>query len=415
MQQESAAERFRRKVRRKLYQIASCKEFVLHDSLEDNHWMQQKLTRLLTRLESAVNNQENTIILVTGRPGSGKTYLVTKVVSELSKLHPGNDAISQETVYNDANVTWTLKSATIETYNHRDEHKCLRQLMYDVEILSGVTGSRGHLNTQEIQERVLHCLKLLKQDHTYVIIVIEGLDILTKGVNDCSEATGSVERRQSLLYFLGNLVASQEVALAIVCITPDIRTTERLEKRVRSRFMQETVYCDGLDDINALKTGHLDIMGPGVDIELNEESKALLGEEVLCGNNISRLVAVACAQLPDDAIEELSPDKIKILPLPFEIALRNAKGANWVDNMINQLAFPEHCILVAMTRMHCQGIKPITLIDIESDLKDMARYFPREHLSIPEFKVGLHMLSKCCPGPEASFHESHKVRATGMG
>ncbi|GFE53168.1 origin recognition complex subunit, putative [Babesia ovis] len=391
MRQKEAAAQFRRQVCRKLYKLASCKEFVFHDGPEEGHWMRRKVASVATRLHTAVSNLESAILLILGRPGSGKSYLVSAALSEVTKTF-GKGAITKQSSQGNGNsgtnYEWHVQTITLETYNHRDELRCLRHLMTVIERMVGVNATRGGvLSIQEMQERVVHCLRLLKESRIYLIIVIEGVDVLTKGRNDCSESTGSHERRQGLLYFLGNLIGSLEVVLSLICVTPDVRTTERLEKRVRSRFMHESVHCEGTETIEqVIKDGNLSVMGPDVEIAVNEDAKALLGEELVCGTSVTRLVAATCAQLPDDAIEELGDGRVRLSPGALSSALRDTKGINWAELVIRQLGLPEHYVLVALTRLHCHGTNPITLIDVEADLQEMTQYFPRERQTIPQFQ-----------------------------
>ncbi|ORM42179.1 Oxysterol-binding protein-related protein 2 [Babesia sp. Xinjiang] len=387
---------FRRRLSRRLYRLASCREYFLHDSPDDDHWMRRKVSSVTSRLQSSLSNLENAILLIVGAPGSGKTYLVSAALSKLSKLvgkgivspvaslsQASTDAESQSTGHR-----WRIQRITLETYNHRDESKCLRYLLMALDRICGIHQSRGGvMSVQDIQDRIAHSLRLLYQARIYLILVLDGVDVFTKGRNDCSESTGSCDRRQGLLYFLGNLIASSDLCMTLICITPDIRITERLEKRVRSRFMHETVYSNGSEDMAIIMNpDNRSLLGHDVDITFNDESKAILGEALVCGSSITSLVGSACVHLPDDAITELDNGRVGISSEAFSSALRDTKGSNWPERLIKQLGLAEHYILVATTRLHCQGVVPVTMIDIEHDLQELKQYFPMERLAIPHFQ-----------------------------
>ncbi|GIX60765.1 origin recognition complex subunit, putative [Babesia caballi] len=442
MGQKRVAEWFRRRFRRRLYQLASREEFYLHDQVDETHWMQKKVQCVASRLTSAVTRKENIILLIVGVPGSGKSYLVTTAIarvraafgdgkpSSIATRSPNEEsgpdmevtdesAVQSENEESDSSAVaspggegWTVRSLSLETYNHRNELRCMRRMTTLLERIAGVNApSHTTRLFPELQERVTHCLKLLREACVYVVFVIEGVDVLTKGSNDCSVTTGSYARRQGLLYFMGNLIASSDYAFSLICVTPDIRTTERLEKRVKSRFMHETIYCDGAEDRAAVFTpSGLSVLGNDIDVTLDEETKVgcstnapyclqtALTEDLICGSGITSVVAAACAQLPDDSFEELGNGRLRISGDALSRAIQGTKAWRWSESVIEQLSIPEHYILVALSRMHCQGISPVTLLDIERDLKDMAQYFPGERQTLLHFqglqRIFLHLIQQ---------------------
>lgn len=374
---ESSAVSFRRRMRRKLYKLASASEFHLHDDVETTNWMRQKVESTLSRIRMAISKVENAIILILGPPGSGKTYLVRSVVSRIHEMKHLNES-----------GEWRIQVVGLESYNHKDEMRCLKELLMKVEKLAHVNIARGiSMTFQEVHERLTHALKLLRRSKVYLIVVLEGADVLTKGINDCSITTGSCTRHQGLLYLMGNILQSQDFAFTFICITADIRTTERLEKRVKSRFMHESVYCQNKDDIGQIfGPKGLAILGPKCEATLDTAAKMALSEDIMCGNNVSSLVTSACVVLPDDAIEELDGGRIRISSEAMSNAIMHTREKTYITKMLEQLTLPEHQILVALTRLHTRRMNPITLLDVEEDLAAMIDHFPSEKHTVPDFQ-----------------------------
>ncbi|GBE59075.1 origin recognition complex subunit 4 isoform X1, putative [Babesia ovata] len=358
------------------------------------------------RLGKAMNKAESAIVMVVGPPGSGKTYLVNAAVEMLIEndtedmpyppdLESEEEGLRGERIQDipsDAgsvsDMPWTVRLVLLEAYNYRDEMKCLKHLALLIEKIAGVNTSRcGKPRLLEVQQRVIRCLKQLRKAHIFVVIVIEGVDVFTKGKNDCSVKTGTCYRRQGLLYFLGSLLDSEELAFAMVGITPDIRTVDRLEKRVRSRFMHYTVYCDRSNDYDeVMAPGRLSLLGDRAVLTLDSESKQYLGENMLCGGSATSAIAAACAQLPDDAFTKQEDGQLCISAEAVSAVFRDSGNTRWFEEIVWQLSVADHYVLVALARLHALGIVPVTLMDVERDLKDLAAYYPSEKEAIPRFQ-----------------------------
>ncbi|CDR97003.1 hypothetical protein, conserved [Babesia bigemina] len=401
----AAANRFRRRMRRALYRLMARSEFFIDRNTGEDHWMYKKVKMMANRLVSAMYKTESAIVMVTGPPGSGKSYLVTSALMLLydtiamdvedqgvmefdTEFEPmeGLDGLSSD-AESVSEMPWRVEIIMLEIYNYRDEMKCMKHLALLLEKLAGVSGSRcGIARCQEVQERIMHCMKLLRKSHVYVVIALEGMDVLTKGRNDCSERTGSCHRRQGMLYFIGNMLACEDIAFALVGVTPDVRTMERLEKRVRSRFMHETIHCDRTADYDAVAApGKLSLLGKEAVLFLDDESKQMLGEGLLCGRSATSTIAATCAQLYDDAFEVMEDGELCISSDAVTAKLRDSGTTRWFESIVEHLSLPQHYVLVSLARLHLQGIMPLTLLGVERDLKEMCIYYPNEKKAMPHF------------------------------
>lgn len=219
-------ETYKNLIRSKLYNYTAKLSYLSHD----DEWIRDKIQHLSEIIQRAVETCENLIILVRGQPSSGKTYLVRRALSTV---------LSSKKLINQSTHVIELYA-----YDHVDDIKCMKELLNRLErVLGSNTGAEKHMLVSNIRARILHALKLLRRSNVYVIIVIDGFEIFTKGNYDCSSTVGSVSRRQGLLYFLSDSMQTKGTAFSIIFVTSDLNCIDRMEKRVKSRFVYEPVYC----------------------------------------------------------------------------------------------------------------------------------------------------------------------------
>lgn len=374
---EDSVEAFRRNVRRKLYNIASGDEFHLHDDLPKGHWMQKRIDSTFEIFKKSIMELENNIYLILGPRGSGKTYLLRTLKKRIAEYD-----------FSNARREVKVEVVVLHIYNHPDEVRNGRHLVYALDKLIGGKNNCGNtLSRADVQDRLVHAFRLLKEAGVYVIIVLDGAEALTKGVNDCSVKVGSCKRRQGLLYMLTNMIGSRENCFSLVFITSDIRMLERMEKRVKSRFVHQTIYCHNPDDLDQVFNGdRITLLGPKCEARLDGDAKQAIAEEVACGLNVTTLVGGACAMLPREAFTVSEDGTVSISKKAISEAIVHNKEKTYVAWMLKQLGLLEHHILVAITRLHIKGMSRITLVDIEEDLAEMVRHFPRERKSVPRFQ-----------------------------
>lgn len=370
-------------LRCKLYAFASKLEY-----LDDNgpicRFMKEKISSTVDRLERAIRLSENLILLILGQPSSGKTFLVrnslAQLLSRCVKVESPDEGPS----------TGQTKIIELYTHDYKDDIKCMRDLLVQLENLTGSKTVKGvgHL-VSEMQKRMLHCLTYLKRHGIYVIIVIDGLERFTRGIYDCSSSTGSYSKRQGLLYFLGDSMQLKDTAFSLICITSDLRTLDRFEKRVKSRFVHETIYCHNDADIQSYFDENLtskDLV-PGYNIGISKDNMVEMSQGNLCGTDFSFFVnaaSIACLMSTDKNFK----DSGNIVDIS-ENFLKKGKIFDDYIRVFRQLSLPEHYILVSLTRLHCRGVYPQTFISIQNDLKELVHLYPQERHAIPHQQVYL--------------------------
>uniref|UniRef100_A0A3B0MNJ4 Archaeal ATPase/NACHT domain containing protein, putative n=1 Tax=Theileria annulata TaxID=5874 RepID=A0A3B0MNJ4_THEAN len=368
---EYELETFKNLIRSKLYDYTAKLSYLSYD----DEWIRDKIQHLSEVIQRAIETSENLIVLVRGQPSSGKTYLVRKALSNVLLASKKSKDQSTHVI-------------ELYAYDHVDDIKCMRELLNRLELVAGSNRTaEKHMLVSNIRSRILHCLKILKRSNRYIIIVIDGFEIFTKGNYDCSSTVGSVSRRQGLLYFLSDSMQIKGTAFSIVFVTSDLNCIDRMEKRVKSRFVYEPVYCFSDYDV----TEYFDSVGeskkilPNCIVKADKDKMSMMIQDSVCGKDRNHISIDAC---------------ISILMLKkFEFKIKREKNKSLVhvtmrkelkkDRVIFQnLSIPQHLILVSLSRLHVKGVYPQTLLEIIKDLQDMVAFFPAERNSLPN-PIGL--------------------------
>ncbi|AFZ79298.1 hypothetical protein BEWA_021460 [Theileria equi strain WA] len=388
--------RLKKNLRCKVYSFASKFEY-LDENGPIGRSMKEKISSTVDRLERAVKLSENLILLVLGQPYSGKSFLVKNSLRQLL-----GRCVKPESLTDGPSIGQT-KIIELYTHDYKDDVKCMKDLLMQLESLTGAQTVKGvgHL-ISEMQKRMLHCLTYLKRNGIYVIIVIDGLERFTRGIYDCSSTTGSYSKRQGLLYFLGDSMQLKDTAFSLLCITSDLRTSDRFEKRVKSRFVHETIYCHNDADIQSYFDENLTSKNlvPGCNVGINKDNMVEMNQESLCGTDFSFFVntaSIACLLSNDKEFEENSTIDIsenfpKKGRVRWSLDLMSIQISEDCINIFKQLSLPEHYILTSLTRLHCRGVYPQTFISIQNDLKELVHLYPQEKHAIPHQRVGLSLV-----------------------
>eukprot|EP00375_Theileria_parva_P002290 XP_764968.1 hypothetical protein [Theileria parva strain Muguga] len=275
-------ETYKNLIRSKLYNYTAKLSYLSHD----DEWIRDKIQHLSEIIQRAVETCENLIILVRGQPSSGKTYLVRRALSTV---------LSSKKLINQSTHVIELYA-----YDHVDDIKCMKELLNRLErVLGSNTGAEKHMLVSNIRARILHALKLLRRSNVYVIIVIDGFEIFTKGNYDCSSTVGSVSRRQGLLYFLSDSMQTKGTAFSIIFVTSDLNCIDRMEKRVKSRFVYEPVYCFSDYDV----TDYFDSHGeskkilPNCIVKADKDNISMMIQDSVCGRDRNHISIEACVSI----------------------------------------------------------------------------------------------------------------------
>ncbi|UVC49919.1 hypothetical protein MACK_003541 [Theileria orientalis] len=357
-------------IRSKLYSYSAKLAYLA----ADDDWISDKIQHVSELLKRAVELRENLIILIRGQPSSGKTYLVrSSMLNVLS--NPRNSDKSN----NSARTHFIELCA----YDYKDDVKCLRDLLNQLEEIFGINRDpESYMMVSQIQTAILHCLKLLKRNGMYLIIVIDGFEVFTKGKYDCSSTTGSYSRRQGLLYFLSDSMQLKETCFTVIYVTSDLNCLDRLEKRVKSRFVYEPVYCFSDYDVTEYfnDNGESKKILDDCIVKIEKDKMASMALDSICGrdrNMMSIDVGIALLMMKENEFNVKEEGGKKYIHVPVKKKVPEEKF------VFEHLNVPEHCIMVSLTRLHIRGVYPQTLNAVIDDLKQMVAQFPKERFALP--------------------------------
>ncbi|BAM40133.1 conserved hypothetical protein [Theileria orientalis strain Shintoku] len=370
-------------IRSKLYDYSSKFAYLAADDV----WISDKIQHVSELLKRAVELRENLIILIRGQPSSGKTYLVrSSLLNVLSNPKNSDDGDN------------SARTHFIElcAYDYKDDVKCLRELLNHLEQIFGISRDPdSYMMVSQIQTAILHCLKLLKRNRMYLIIVIDGFEAFTKGKYDCSATTGSYSRRQGLLYFLSDSMQLKETCFTVIYVTSDLNCLDRLEKRVKSRFVYEPVYCFSDYDVTEYfnDNGESKKILDDCIVKIEKDKMASMALDSICGrdrNMMSIDVGIALLMMKEDDFKVKEDGGKTYIQVPVKkVSLKCVSDIFETQNVpedklvFEHLNLPEHCILVSLTRLHIRGVYPQTLNAVIEDLKQMVAEFPKERFAVP--------------------------------
>ncbi|KAF2035088.1 hypothetical protein EK21DRAFT_84725 [Setomelanomma holmii] len=174
-------------------------------------------------VEQTVTAGEGNSMLVIGARGSGKTALVNKVLSEVSKDNGGEYHVVR-----------------LNGFIHTDDKIALReiwrQLGREMDIEEDGSGpGKNYADTLTTLLALLshpseHTGEVTDQVAKAVIFVIDEFDLFAQ------------HPRQTLLYNLFDIAQSRKAPIAVLGVTTRIDVTNSLEKRVKSRFSHRYVH-----------------------------------------------------------------------------------------------------------------------------------------------------------------------------
>ncbi|KAF2489550.1 hypothetical protein BU16DRAFT_567723 [Lophium mytilinum] len=172
-------------------------------------------------VENTVVAGEGNSMLVIGARGSGKTALVSKVLSEISKEHREE-----------------FHTVRLNGFIHTDDKLALREIWRQLgkemdleedslgknyaDTLSKLLALLSHPSEQTGEET--------EQVARAVVFVMDEFDLFT------------LHPRQTLLYNLFDIAQSRKAPIAVLGLTTRIDVSESLEKRVKSRFSHRYVH-----------------------------------------------------------------------------------------------------------------------------------------------------------------------------
>lgn len=186
--------------------------------------LEQEYQKVHQLLEQTVLAGEGNSMLVIGSRGTGKTTLVETAISDLTFSHQDKFHVVR-------------LNGFIQTDDKLALREIWRQLGRETEAEDETTGQRSNY-----ADTLTSLLALLShsaeatdpelQDHTAksVIFIIDEFDLFAS------------HPRQTLLYNLFDIAQSRNAPIAVLGLTTKIDVVESLEKRVKSRFGQRSVY-----------------------------------------------------------------------------------------------------------------------------------------------------------------------------
>lgn len=187
-------------------------------------YLEQEYQKVHQLLEQTVLAGEGNSMLVIGSRGTGKTTLVETAITDLTFSHQDKFHVIR-------------LNGFIQTDDKLALREIWRQLGREIEAEDETTGQRSNY-----ADTLTSLLALLShsaeatdpelQDHTAksVIFIIDEFDLFAS------------HPRQTLLYNLFDVAQSRNAPIAVLGLTTKIDVVESLEKRVKSRFGQRSVY-----------------------------------------------------------------------------------------------------------------------------------------------------------------------------
>ena len=178
------------------------------------HGLEMQALELTQMLSRTIEDGENSLVLVEGRRGSGKSILTRHVLDKLQKNN-------EKMVVVDVNgYNFTTDHAALKHLNERIANSMLAETEGLEKNRVSNTVAANIVNQQFFQRT----LQDLYREGATVIIVLEQFEAFAR------------QSRQSMLYNILDLTQHQDTRMAVICITRQINSAQRLEKRIRSRF-----------------------------------------------------------------------------------------------------------------------------------------------------------------------------------
>ena len=289
---------------------------------------------------------ESVSALLLGPPGSGKSVALKSAVSDLEK--EGAQIITVKLFGN----------------QYSDDRQCMRDLFgqlvsrmqRDAAEARAVT-RRGTLSTW-----IAKLAQLLRESCIagfLVFVVLEGFD----GFCYCRQ-------KQALLYNLFDLMQQPEVRLVCLGVSRKLDVTDRLEKRIKSRFQLRKIYCRSARNFSELLEIVNGVFSDVSSVTLQETigSKTLEDAWTLyfdLGFSIRDFVyAVIRAILKARSILEL-PALLTGCMFAYESAIDTEAGT---AALLSGLTISDHIVLVSLARLHKKGFRPKSFASVYREI-----------------------------------------------
>jgi origin recognition complex subunit 4 len=208
--------------------------------------LDEEYSKVHTLLESTITAGEGNSMLVVGARGSGKTALVNKALSELNK--------TQKQYFHVVRL-----NGFIQTDDKLALREIWRQLGREMEI--DEDASKSYADTLTMLLALLShpdeiAGEAVDRVAKSIIIIMDEFDLF------------ATHARQTLLYNLLDIAQSRKAPIAVLGLTTKFDVTERLEKRVKSRFSHRYVHLPLSKSLKAFQ----DVCKAAVTIEPEELS-----------------------------------------------------------------------------------------------------------------------------------------------
>jgi len=178
------------------------------------HGLKMQSLQLTQMLRRTIEDGENSLVLIEGRRGSGKSILTRHVLEKFQKEN------KKVVVVGVNGYSFTSDHAALKHLNERIANSFLQEEEGLEKNRVSNTVAANIVNQQFFQRT----LQDLYREGATVVIVLEQFEAFAR------------QSRQSMLYNILDLTQHQDTRMAVICITRQINSAQRLEKRIRSRF-----------------------------------------------------------------------------------------------------------------------------------------------------------------------------------
>ena|SRR3990167_1069316 len=181
---------------------------VIRDQLDENNYavecigLQEQKSMVENILQGVIENQHSDSFMLVGAPGTGKSLLLQQILSNLHKTHKGK-----------------LIEIRLNGLLHSDPRVGCQH------ILESMGNNQAFGSFEAETEKIIN---LFEGKNKTIIVILDKLDLFAN----------LYQGKQSLLYFLFDLLHNPRIYLCIVCMTNRYDCISLLEKRVISRFSQ---------------------------------------------------------------------------------------------------------------------------------------------------------------------------------
>ncbi|RKO85982.1 origin recognition complex subunit 4 C-terminus-domain-containing protein, partial [Blyttiomyces helicus] len=225
--------------------------------------LDEQFEKIHDLLERTIRRGESNSMLLVGSTGTGKSVVLDRALEALREEHtPLSNRSGPERV-----ASKLFYEIRLDGYVHTDDRAALRdtvrQLCLEREMESKQLGSFA-----DCFAAILETLRSGSENSIPIVFILDRFEMF-------------VDRSsQTLLYNLFDVVQTSATPVAVVGLTCQIDATERLEKRVKSRFSHRHVYFHPLPDQAKFLELIRASFGLSVDDEVSEAYRGAFNEAV---------------------------------------------------------------------------------------------------------------------------------------